>query len=498
MSAAVTELNKKQPSSVDSVAEVTASALLRGARGNSGVILSLLFRGMAKSLKGKTNADALDLAQAMTEGVDVAYKAVMKPTEGTILTVSRMAASSAMEFAQAGSDVELMLVCALESAKDALAETINQNPVLKRAGVIDAGGQGYVVILDAMLASLQGRAIAAAKPVEKPIKESADFSSFKTEDITFAYCTEFIISRSNEKSPDLLRAFLETLGDSVVVVDDDEIIKTHIHTNQPGQVITEALTYGPLLTVKIENMREQHTNLGGESDGAGSPGEAEIAPPEKKYGSVAVCAGEGMEKLFRELGVDRIVTGGQTMNPSTEDILREINQTPAEIVFVFPNNKNIIMAAEQCIPLSEKKIIVIPTKTVPQGVSAMLNMDTYAEEDELVASLNDSVSNVRTALVTYAARDSEFDGHSISAGEYLAMLDGSLIGSFNDFSRLLDKLIETFKEYDPEFISIYFGEEVDEDSAEDVCSTIASHFPDAEVNLINGGQPVYYYMISLE
>jgi DAK2 domain fusion protein YloV len=457
---------------------------------------------MAKSLKGKKSADALDLAQAMAEGVEVAYKAVMKPTEGTILTVSRMAANSALEFAQAGSDVELMLVCALESAKDALADTINQNPVLKKAGVIDAGGQGYVVILDAMLASLQGRATARledekAKTETAQTREAADFSSFKTEDITFTYCTEFIVSRANDKSPNLLRTFLETLGDSVVVVDDDEIIKTHVHTNQPGVVLTEALTYGPLLTVKIENMREQHTNLGGGAQEE-TPEEEEIAPPEKKYGTVVVCAGEGMEKIFRELGVDRIVTGGQTMNPSTEDILREVNRTPAETVFVFPNNKNIIMAAEQCVPLTEKKIIVIPTKTVPQGVSAMLNMDTYAEEDELVASLNDSVSNVRTALVTYAARDSEFDGHSISAGEYLAMLDGSLIGSFNDFSRLLDKLIETFKEYDPEFISIYFGEEVDEDSAEDVCSTIASHFPDAEVNLINGGQPVYYYMISLE
>ncbi|MGI5935298.1 MAG: DAK2 domain-containing protein [Oscillospiraceae bacterium] len=498
MSAAVTELRKKQPTTVDSVADVTASALLRGARGNSGVILSLLFRGMAKSLKGKTSADALDLAQAMTEGVEAAYKAVMKPTEGTILTVSRMAANSALEFAQAGSDVELMLVCALESAKDALAETINQNPVLKKAGVIDAGGQGYVIILDAMLASLQGRATAKLSEEEKP-RESADFSSFKTEDITFTYCTEFIVSRANDKSPHLLRSFLETLGDSVVVVDDDEIIKTHVHTNQPGQVIIEALTYGPLLTVKIENMREQHTNLGGGvQEGSPAAEEEEIAPPEKKYGAVAVCSGKGMEKIFRELGVDGIVTGGQTMNPSTEDILREINRTPAEIVFVFPNNKNIIMAAEQCIPLSEKKIIVIPTKTVPQGVSAMLNMDTYAEEDELVAALNDSVSKVRTALVTYAARVSEFDGHSISAGEYLAMLDGSLIGNFSDFSRLLDKLIETFKEYDPEFISIYYGEEVDEKSAQDVSDTIASHFPDAEVNLIYGGQPVYYYMISLE
>ena len=337
MSAAVTELNKKQPSSVDSVAEVTASALLRGARGNSGVILSLLFRGMAKSLKGKTNADALDLAQAMTEGVDVAYKAVMKPTEGTILTVSRMAASSAMEFAQAGSDVELMLVCALESAKDALAETINQNPVLKRAGVIDAGGQGYVVILDAMLASLQGRAIAAAKPVEKPIKESADFSSFKTEDITFAYCTEFIISRSNEKSPDLLRAFLETLGDSVVVVDDDEIIKTHIHKNQLGQVITEALTYGPPFTVKIE--RCANSIHPAEKAMGRQPWEAEIVPPRKIRLRGCLCR-RGMESYSEP--VDRIATGPDH-EPSTEDILRK-SIKPRRKSFLFPNNKNIIMA----------------------------------------------------------------------------------------------------------------------------------------------------------
>ena len=496
IAAAVTELNGNPADTVTAVADAVASATLRGARGNSGVILSLLFRGMAKSLKGKNTVNSYDLAVALAEGVDAAYKAVMKPAEGTILTVSRVSTTAAVEFAETGSDLELMLICALESAKEALAETVNQNPVLKKAGVIDAGGRGYVVILDAMLASLQGRQAAVFEPEAAPIiQDRADFSAFEDGDIQFAYCTEFIVNRENDRSPDLLRSFLEGIGDSVVVVDDDEIIKTHVHSNEPGKILTEALLYGALLTVKIENMREQHTALGSISEA--TPART-IAVPEKKFGAVSVCAGAGMASLFTELGTDRIVTGGQTMNPSTEDILREIDRTPAEVVFVLPNNKNVIMAAQQCVPLSEKQVIVIPTASVPEGVSAMLALDPSMDAAECADALNEAARRVHTALITYAARDSLFDGHDIKAGEYLGLCDGALLGSFTELPALLDKLHTIMAELNPDFISVYYGEDVSDDVAAETLDAISAFFPNAEISLINGGQPVYSYMISAE
>ena len=505
LSAGAAELRRQNPQTVDEASKIAASALLRGARGNSGVILSLLFRGMGKSLKGKDTCTAYDLACAFTEGVESAYKAVMKPAEGTILTVSRMAAAAAADFATSGTDIELMLSCALESAKDALAETINQNPVLKKAGVIDAGGEGYVVILAAMLASLKGEVTPDSYGVEiaEP-REHADFKSFDTSEITFGYCTEFIVSKENVKSVDLLRSFLDSTGDSIVVVDDDEIIKTHVHTNDPGRVLTEALAYGSLLKIKIENMREQHSDLSGgtapDSHNAPAENSAPVhAEPEKDFGTVVVCAGAGMQALFEELGADGIVTGGQTMNPSTEDILRAIDATPASTVLVFPNNKNIIMAAEQCIPLSDKKVVVIPTKTVPQGVAALLNIDTYTQtEEEMLEITADAISAVHTALITYAARDSDFDGHEIKADEYLALLDGSLLGSNSDISALVEKLNEALTEFSPEFITIYYGEDVNAEAAGEIKAMITGANPSAEMNLINGGQPVYYYMISAE
>ncbi|MBR4953249.1 MAG: DAK2 domain-containing protein, partial [Oscillospiraceae bacterium] len=436
MSAAGTELRKRKFERIDEASDKTASALLRGARGNSGVILSLLFRGIAKGLKGCEHANAVEFAGAMCEGVDAAYKAVMKPAEGTILTVSRVASKAAMEAALINEDVEAVLAEAIAAGKIALDETMNQNPVLQRAGVVDAGGMGYLTILEAMLASLRGEMVASADGAVSTAKnDHADFSVFETGEIEFAYDTVFIVRKTKDAKPlDLYRAYLDSIGDSLVISEDDEIFKVHVHTNIPGEALTEAAKYGELELAKIENMRTQHDELVNEgavttnTDNIDDDHDAEetVAAPEKKYGFVSVCSGEGMANLFRELGADRIVEGGQTLNPSTEDILREVNATPAEIVYVFPNNKNIIMAAEQCIGLSEKKVVVVPTKTMPQGITAMLNLDTYAEEEELTAALNEAIKNVHTAQITYAARDSDIDGRDIKEGEFLSLLDGAL------------------------------------------------------------------------
>lgn len=500
MSVAAAEMQKNNLSSVGDAAERAASALLRGARGNSGVILSLLFRGLAKKLKGNNIADAKLFAAAMSDGVDAAYKAVMKPAEGTILTVSKVATSTALEFAENGSDLEQMIARTIESAREALEDTINLNPVLARAGVIDAGGKGYLIILEAMLAVLRGETLVyAAVSPKSPVpekREKADFSDFSTGEIAFGYCTEFLVDRNNSKPSADLRAFLEPLGDSIVVVDDDELIKVHVHTNVPGKVLTQALTYGPLIRIKIENMREQHTQLSSETAYDEEP--ASIAEPEKDFGVVAICAGTGMIKLFQELGADRIVTGGQTMNPSTEDILNEVNRTPAKTVFVFPNNKNIIMAAEQAAPLTEKEVVVIPTKTVPQGISAILCFDASASKEEMIETMAEACDATHTALVTYAARDSDFDGHKILAGEYLALLDGALVGSFANTVKLFEELSWVFDELSPSMITIYYGEDVGEEEAEKTAEQLRGCFPDAEFSVVDGGQPVYYYMISVE
>ena len=504
MSAAATALRGRTPSAVGDAADAAASALLRGARGNSGVILSLLFRGLAKSLRGKAECNAADWAKAMCDGVDAAYKAVMKPAEGTVLTVSRCASEAAAERVKAGvADLEELLGDALAVAKETLAKTVDMNPVLKKAGVVDAGGQGYVVILEAMLLCLQGKFVAKAPAAET--KTSAEFSAINDEEITFTYCTEFIVAREKQRDPELLRTFLQNLGDCLVLVEDDDIIKVHVHTDAPGRALTEALRYGPLQTVKIENMRNQHTSLADKETAAEAAKaapeaepEPEFAPAEKPVGFVAVCAGDGMADLFRSLGADRIVTGGQTMNPSTEDILREVNKTPASTVFVFPNNKNIIMAAEQCIPLTEKTVRVIPTRTVPQGVAALAYMDPDQSPDELEENFKESAARVHTALITYAARDSDFDGHTIHAGEYLALLDGKLLGSYANLPTLLKELNWAFGELEPEFLTVYYGQDATEQDANSVAESLTSCFPDADVSLVSGGQPVYYYMIAAE
>lgn len=501
MGAAAVELRKKPVSGVGEVAKVTANALLRGARGNSGVILSLLFRGLSKTLKGKDTFDAHDFASAMGEGVEAAYNAVMKPAEGTILTVSRLSASAAADFAESGNDVELMLSCAIEAAKEALADTMRINPVLKKAGVVDAGGKGYVTILEAMLASLRGEATPdsyTSGEVENEAPEEtrsgADFADFDTG--AYDFDTVFIVRHPDDgRSLASLREYLSSIGDCLVINEGEEEFKVHVHTNIPGDALTEAQKYGTLDIAKIENMRLQHDELvNSESDAEPAPAE-----PEKEFGSVVVCAGEGMAALFAELGADRIVTGGQTMNPSTEDILKAVNATPASTVFVFPNNKNIIMAAEQVAPLTEKKVVIIPTKTIPQGVSAMLGMEIYEQsEEELIASANESIANVHTALITYAARDSDFDGYEIKAGEYLGLLDGALLGSNADITALVETLADKLADVAPEFLTVYYGEDVTQEDAQQVADTLSEKHPDAEMSVINGGQPVYYYMISAE
>ena len=512
MDKAATELKKKDFDTIASAADCVASALLRGARGNSGVILSLLFRGISKRLKGLDTAGAQEFAGAMQDGVDAAYKAVMKPAEGTILTVSRLAAAAAVEAANAEASLETCLDCAVKAGSDALAETVNQNPVLKKAGVIDAGGQGYMYILGAMLASYRGE-ITAPENVEEIVEnetESSAFDVFDTEDITFAFDTVFIV-RKNDPDVDLdpLRKYLTSIGDSLVIGEDDEAFKVHVHTNVPGNALNEAQKFGTLELAKIENMRTQHEDiLAGKhvqtTDDLDAvereleESEEQYCKSVKDYGVVTVCAGKGLENLFKELGADGIVTGGQTMNPSTDDILKEINRTPANTVFVLPNNKNIIMAAEQCVRLSDKKVVIIPTKTVPQGVSAMLNFNPEETEENLVAAMAEAAGNVHTAMVTYAARDSDFDGHQIHAGEYLALLDGALLGSYSSEKTLFKELSWAFDELNPEFITVYYGSDVAEDKANQAAETIIGCFPDAEVSVVNGGQPVYYYMISVE
>ena len=512
MDKAATELKKKEFDTIAAAADCVASALLRGARGNSGVILSLLFRGISKRLKGLDTAGAQEFAGAMQDGVDAAYKAVMKPAEGTILTVSRMAAAAAVEAANAGASLESCLDCAIKAGNDALAETVNQNPVLKKAGVIDAGGQGYMYIIGAMLASYRGE-ITAPESVDEIVeteKESSAFDVFDTEDITFAFDTVFIV-RKHDPDVDLepLRKYLTSIGDSLVIGEDDEAFKVHVHTNIPGNALNEAQNFGTLELAKIENMRTQHDDiLAGKhvqtTDDLDAiereleEGEEQYCKSVKDYGVVTVCAGKGLEGLFRELGADGIVTGGQTMNPSTDDILKEINRTPANTVFVLPNNKNIIMAAEQCVRLSDKKVIIIPTRTVPQGISAMLNFNPEETEENLIAAMNEAAGNVHTAMVTYAARDSDFDGHEIHAGEYLALLDGALLGSYSSEKTLFKELSWAFDELSPEFITVYYGSDVAEDKANEAAETIIGCFPDAEVSVVNGGQPVYYYMISVE
>ena len=511
LSAASTELRKADGITLTKAADKTASALLRGARGNSGVILSLLFRGFSKSLKGKLEADGKDFAAALTAGVEAAYKAVMKPAEGTILTVSRLTADAARDLAEENNEIEYVLQHCLDTAHAALDNTVNQNPVLKKAGVVDAGGMGFCLILRGMLESLRGNDIVCEDT--GATNEEADFGIFDSEDITFAFDTVFIVrKREDITSLDPLREYLGSIGDSLVIGEDDEAFKVHVHTNIPGDALSEAQKYGTLELAKIENMRLQHDDLTAgrkarstddleavEKELENQPAMQEApAEPEKRYGSVAVCAGAGLAGVFRDLGVDEIIEGGQTMNPSTEDILHAIEKTPAEIVFVLPNNKNIIMAAQAAAELASREVVVIPTKTVPQGISAMLSFDAAMEPSENEAAMTDCLSGVMTMQITYAARDSDFDGFDIHAGDYLGLCDGALAGTAREITTLLASLADKAAEAGKEFINIFYGADIQEPDAEAALELFRQHAPDAEVNLVSGGQPIYYYLISAE
>ncbi|MFG6373228.1 MAG: DAK2 domain-containing protein [Oscillospiraceae bacterium] len=508
---AAAELKGKRYPTVSAAASAVASALLRGARGNSGVILSLLFRGFSKGVKDKETIDGRDFAVALDYGVAAAYKAVMKPAEGTILTVSRLSAAAAAAAARENDAVESVLTETIAKGQEALNNTVNQNPVLKKAGVVDAGGKGFLIILQGMLDSLQGKPMPEAGS-EAETQDKADFAALGEEDITFDFDTVFIVRKKKPNvNLDELRAYLNSIGDSLVIGEDDEAFKVHVHTDTPGDALNKAQEFGTLELCKIENMRTQYEDLAAgkhvqstddldaiekELEGAEEVADAE---PEKEIGFVAVCAGDGLAATFKDLGADGVISGGQTMNPSTDDILKQIRKTPARIVYVLPNNKNIIMAAEQCIPLcKEKKVVVIPTKTVPQGISALLAALPEDGEDANTQAMMDAIKGVHTSEVTYAARDSDFDGFDIHQGDYMALSEHQLFGTNTDLDALLKALAEDKPQQEAEFITVIFGADVKQEDAEKAQAIFQAACPNAEVTLLDGGQPVYYYMISAE
>ena len=506
---AASELKKADTKSIGQAASITAGALLRGARGNSGVILSLLFRGLSKALKGRDEADAVTLAAALQEGVASAYGAVMKPAEGTVLTVSRLAAKRAAEAAGENNDVEYVLAEAIRVGYEVLAQTTDMNPVLKKAGVVDAGGKGYLVILDGMLAALRGEPMPEVAEETQSKQSKADFNVFSVDEITFAFDTVFIVRKDDpEVNLTPLRDYLNSIGDSLVIGEDDEAFKVHVHTNIPGSALTEAQKFGTLELAKIENMRTQAEDVAAGKKAQSTDDLDEIeeelengpaaAEPEKRYGFLSVCAGDGLTTVFKDLGVDGVISGGQTMNPSTESILKEIEKVPAEIVFVLPNNKNIIMAAQQCVGLASKEVVVVPTETIPQGITAMMSVDPEMEPQELLETMTGAIRNVATAQITYAARNSDFDGFAINEGDYLSLLDGKLFGTNQNIDVMLEKLAEKAVEKGAEFVTLFYGEDVTEEQAEDAEKIFAQHCPDAELSVLPGGQPVYYYIISIE
>ena len=503
MSNASRRLVNLKENSLSKVADETASCLLRGARGNSGVILSLLFRGISKGFKGLDEADGKQLAAAYQVGVDSAYKAVMKPTEGTILTVARLSAVRAAAAAEENNDPVYVFGEICKEAEAVLAQTPEMLPGLKKAGVVDSGGKGLTVILNAMYDVLSGGAmVELAGKGDKEEKKSV-IATLETE-ITFTYCTEFIVSKdkSLDKNALGLRAYLETIGDSCVVVDDDDIVKIHVHTDNPGNALQEGLKYGQLTSIKIENMRDQNEKIKHDADQSASTSTGEqlkSVKPEKPYGFVVVAAGEGLEQLFTELGADHVVRGGQTMNPSTDDILMAVEATPAETVFVFPNNKNIIMAAEQAVPFATRKLVVIPTRSIPMGISAMLAFDEDANEEDNLMAMTAAADHVGTGMVTYAVRDSEYDGHKIRKGEIMGIQNGKVTVIEQEISKAVVKLSKALTQSDTAMITLFYGAGVSEEEANAVCQEVQQKVGnDIEVSALSGGQPVYYYIISVE
>ncbi len=495
ITAAEKELALHSDKTAGEIAKIAAGALLKGARGNSGVILSLLFRGFAKGMEGQVEADGKAVAAGFEAGVKAAYQAVMKPTEGTILTVARVAAEKTSAFARHNDSALAVFEYYIEQAEITLNQTPEMLPVLKQAGVVDAGGKGFLVILEGMLYTLKtGEIIPGGEVVETPeTVDFADFNKFDTEEIVFAYCTEFIINKdlSKKKKVSALRSYLESIGDCVVAVEDEEIIKVHVHTNHPGRAIEEALTFGALATLKVENMKLQHeANL--------TASQPEQPKEMKPYAFVSVCAGEGITGVFKDLGIDEIVGGGQTMNPSTEDILAAVERAPSDTVFVLPNNKNIILSAEQCVELTEKQVIIIPTRTIPQGITVMLAFSpeqTTAENEE---AMKEAVGNVKTAHITYAARDSVFDGQEIKEGQLLGLLENKVSFVEDDMIELAAKLMAPMIDEYTSYISLFYGEGTDAEQAEAVRARVQEMVPDAEVVALEGGQPVYSYIISVE
>ena len=511
----VREISKLEGETAGKIASVNASCLLRGARGNSGVITSLLFRGFAKGIGDDEYLTAENLSAAFAAGVEGAYKAVMKPTEGTILTVARVASEKATESFNAGNDVLTVFADAIAGAKEALANTPELLPQLKKAGVVDAGGQGYVLILEGMMSVFEKGIIIPAGEVEEaqaPAETDDDSYNAAGEfdaEITFTYCTEFIVNRdpSCEKEPSELRTYLESIGDCVVVVDDDEIIKVHVHTDHPGNAIENALTFGGLVHLKIENMRDQHERAKHDAENAKKrptktadlKEEIKPVPITNPYGFVSVAAGDGLSALFSELGVDTVVSGGQTMNPSTDDILRAIESTPAETVFVLPNNKNIIMAAEQTIPISTRKVIVIPTRTIPQGTAACLAFDPDENSETNAIAMQKAAEKIATGQITFAARDSDFDGFKIKKGELLNMLEGKISFVDTDLQKSAMKLIKQMVKKHSEFLTVLYGEDVSDEQAQELEDLLNEKYGSKlEITFIRGDQPVYYYIISVE
>ncbi len=511
LSAAARELSRLAEPTVSEAADTASSALLRGARGNSGVILSLLFRGFSKGLKGKAEANGADLAEALGFGVEAAYKAVMKPTEGTILTVAREAAERGREKALADPSATAVWEAICTEAEASLQRTPELLPVLKKAGVVDAGGQGLCIILRAMQDVLEGGAVVEPdgpdSQTASAVKAVSAAGSFEA-DITFTYCTEFIVARDKGKDRDplRLRAYLESIGDCVVVVDDDDIIKVHVHTNHPGKALEEGITYGQFETVKVENMRIQHANAGWVEEKADEAAALPRVEPQNPYGFVAVAAGSGLTRLFHDdLGCEQVVSGGQTMNPSTDDILNAIQATPAKVVYVLPNNKNIILAAEQAVPLADRTVHVLPTRTIPQGIAAMLSFDPDADVEKNLIEMMRAADNVSTGSITFAARDSEYGGHAIKQGEILALDGGKVTFTDNDIQHAAIKLTKgmvstrRLSGKEVSFATIIYGEGVTEEQAEEVRDGIRAKLGDnVDITLIDGGQPVYYYFISIE